>query len=497
MQQLTWLVDALRALFAPLTDEIESVIPTDLVGSLPALTLVAFGLLALLVGLRYNPLSLSLLGVVVASFEMVLFDATGPSFGSLFVRDGLSDFFIYIVLIVAFLMLVSSSSFDGDTGAYNFLLMMSFAGAIWVVMAADLIALFVAWELMSTPTYVLVAMSPNRSGIDGATKYFVMGLMSTMLILLGIALLYGVTGTTQMAAVGRAVSDVWNTVPVGQAAYTILLAIVLLVVAFGFKIGVFPGWMWVPDTYSAADGNIAGYLAGATKKTGVAAIIRLLFVALAVARYEWIWVLALVSVLTMTIGNYLALGQKSVVRMLAFSSIAMMGYLFMGIAASTEFGVAAASFHALVHALMKGGAFILIWAISLKMAKDVTYDDLAGLGKRSPLAAGILAVLVLSLIGVPFAAGFWSKIFLLWSAVDAGLWWLAVLGILNMVMSLGYYVPLLSKMYQEEPSDSTPLSVARAPLFVSAVCAVLLVIMMIDWGLAMDYAWSAGSALFP
>ncbi|MHA2072609.1 MAG: proton-conducting transporter transmembrane domain-containing protein, partial [Candidatus Thorarchaeota archaeon] len=266
MLQFSSIIDAISDILSP----IFALVPADWLVSLPALTLVAFGILALIVGMRTNPLAVSFIGIALAGFEMILIDP-GSSFGGLFVRDMFGDFFIWIILVVAFLILLSSTTYGGNKGTYNFLLMMSFAGAIWVVMATDLVALFLAWELMSTPTYVLVALGPHRGAIDGATKYFVMGLLSTTLIVFGIALVYGTTGATSFAAIGAFVEVVWSAA--SPSAYAMLLAMVMFLIGFGFKVGVFPGWMWVPDAYATADGSVTGYLAGATKKTGVSALL--------------------------------------------------------------------------------------------------------------------------------------------------------------------------------------------------------------------------------
>ncbi|MGQ4911478.1 MAG: NADH-quinone oxidoreductase subunit N [Candidatus Thorarchaeota archaeon] len=503
MLQLDLLADFIRSMFAPLSDAITALIPAeqlnDYLMSLPAITLVVFAVIALVVGLRYNPLPVSFIGVILATVEMVLFEPSvlgGSSFGGLYVRDAFGDFFIYIILMVAILVLMSTTLYGGNKGPYNFLLMVSFAGAIWVVMATDLVGLFMAWELMSTPTYMLVALSPHREGIDGATKYFVMGLLSTALMLLGIALVYGVTGTTMLSEVGTQVAVIWAS-PYGveNAAYTLLLAMVLFIVAFGFKVGIFPGWQWVPDAYASADGSVTGYLAGGSKKTGVSALIRIMMVAFLVAKTEWMPLIIAVAILTMVIGNVLALAQKDIMRMLAYSSIAMMGYLFIGLAVGTEYGAAAAIFHAFTHALTKTAAFILIWAMSVRLAKRIKYDDLAGLSKRSPLAALTLTVFVLSLAGMPLTVGFYSKILLFHSAAVAGLWWLALIGIINSVFSLGYYLRILKYSYFMEPKEEGKLVLARIPMAAVVLCFVAVVGLFLYADLILPYAFEAAHAL--
>lgn len=499
MLQLAPFAEFIRMLFKPLTDLLLQYVPLEWVGSLPALTLVVFSILALIIGMRYNPLLISFVGVILATVEMTVIDPTS-SFGGLFVRNAFSDFFIYIILIVGFLVLMSSTLWGGERGTYNFLLLVSFAGAIWVVMATDLVALFISWEVMSTPTYVLAALGPNRGAVDGATKYFVMGLLATMLMIFGIALVYGVTGETNLSAVAMVVQSVWVSGPsASPAAYTLMLAMILFVFSFGFKVGIFPGWMWVPDTYSTADGSVTAYLAGATKKAGVSALIRILMVAFIVARLEWGFLIAIVSALTMLIGNVLALAQRNIMRMLAYSSIAMMGYLLMGIAAGTQFGAAAAMFHAFTHALMKSAAFILIWAISIRMAKEITYDDLAGLSQRAPFASAMLGLLITALMAVPFppTVTFWSKLFLFQSAWDVGLWWLVLFGLMNTVLSWGYYYRVLKYCYMVEPKDTTKLVLARVPMLAVALCVAAIMLLFFNSDVIFQYAFSAATGIIP
>ncbi|MHA1934877.1 MAG: NADH-quinone oxidoreductase subunit N [Candidatus Thorarchaeota archaeon] len=509
MQQIELLLDSVRAVLAPFRDLLLLLVPPEWIASLPVLTLIAFAILALAVGLRFNPLIVSFIGVVLAMLEMVMFDPAsaladatfplatydGSSFGGLFIRDAFGDFFIYIILIVAFLVLMSSTLWGGDKGTYNFLLMMSFAGAIWVVMATDLIALFLAWELMSTPTYVLAALGPHRGAVDGATKYFIMGLLATMLMVFGIALVYGITGTTSLSALAATVDTLWAAPVLDEAVFVLILAMILFVISFGFKVGIFPGWMWVPDTYGTADGSVTAYLAGGSKKTGVSALVRILMVGFLMARLEWMMLIVVISILTMVIGNVMALAQRNIMRMLAYSSIAMMGYLFIGLAAGTELGAAAAMFHAFTHALMKTAAFIVVWAMSIRLAKQITYDDLAGLSKRAPLAAGMLAILVLSLAGMPLTVGFWSKLILFQSAVEVGMWWLALIGLLNSVFSLGYYLRVLKFTYMTDPTDTSRIKLARVPMFAVALCVIGVIVLFLFPGVVLDFAFEAAGVL--
>jgi NADH-quinone oxidoreductase subunit N len=517
MLQLGPFADFIRALFGPLTDFLGTLPLTDtMIMSLPAITLIVFGILALAVGLRYNPLGVSVIGLALAAVEMAALDplvAAIDTTNMQFVRDPMADFFIYIIIMVGFLVLMSSTLYGGDKGPYNFLLLISFAGAMWVVMAVDLVGLFVGWEVMSTPTYILVALGPGREAVDGATKYFVMGLLATMLMIFGIALVYGVTGTTVISEVATAVSGIWETsATMPNAAYTMILAVILFIASFGFKVGVFPGWQWVPDAYASADGSVTSYLAGGSKKTGVGALMRILIVGFVAAQTEWTFLIAGVAILTMIIGNVLALAQRDIMRMLAYSSIAMMGYLFIGIASApyadpallltnpTQYqylveaytlGTGAALFHAFTHAIMKTAAFILVWALSIRLAKRITYDDLAGLSKRSPGMAAAFAILMLSLAGMPLTVGFWSKLFLFQSAVFAGFWWLALIGLLNSVFSLGYYLRVLRYTYMVEPAEDSPIRMPTIPMLAVGICTIAVFALFFAPWIISNYAFAA------
>lgn len=500
LQILDPILQLFNSLVSPLRDLFVTYIPADWMGSLPAITLVVFALIAIVVGLRWNPLPISFVGIILATLEMFILPAT-DSFGTLFIRNAFTDFFIYIILFVALMVFLSAKSYGGSKGIYNALFLISFAGAMWVVMANDLVALFMAWEVMSTPTYVLVALGPYRGSVDGAVKYFVIGMLSSMLLAFGIALVYGTIGTTSIPAIATAVTQVWGYGPQNPATYPLVFSLVLFVIAFGFKVGIFPGWQWVPDAYCNADGNVAAYLAGATKKTGISALMRILLVGFLIARLQWGLLIVVISVATMIIGNLLALDPKiSIMKMLAFSSIAQMGYLFIGIASVTltnSFGASAALFYAFAHAIAKAGAFILIWVLSLALTKEITYADISGLSKRSPLAAGMLALFMLSLAGIPLTVGMWAKWYIFQSAVEVGYWWLALIGLINSVFSLGYYLRVMRVTYFVEPSDSTPIKLPRAATLAVAICAVLTLILFVNPAIIMSMAIQGANLLVP
>jgi NADH-quinone oxidoreductase subunit N len=388
-------------------------------------------------------------------------------------------------------VLISSALFPEAPTEYVSLFLISVAGAIVVVLAGDLVILFVAWELMSFPTYVLAALGRKKEAVEGATKYLILGLLSSMLMVFAIALFYGVSGTTSLSGFAMIIEG--GIAPDMQP--VALLAALLFIVAFGFKIGVVPFHMWVPDCYQGSEGVIAAYLAGGTKKAGVSALLRILLVSFIFLKLDWTWMVIVLAVITMFVGNFMALTQRNLARLLAYSSIAMMGYLLVGVAAANELGATGAIFHALIHAIMKTAAFIAITMIAFSLGKtNVEYDDIAGLWKRAPLTSVAFTVAIISLAGIPPTAGFFSKFTLFLAAVDADLVWLAMVAILNSVLSLGYYLNILKHVYLVDPNEDTKLVEPKAPLFIIVVSAIMLVAMGIFTGPILDFMSSAASS---
>jgi NADH-quinone oxidoreductase subunit N len=330
--------------------------------------------------------------------------------------------------------------------------------------------LFVAWELMSIPTYILVGfMKKSPTSNEAALKYFLFGALSSAIIVYGISLSYGLTGSTNIGEViqGYSVLDP-SLLPLA------LLSVGLFVAGFGFKMGLVPFHQWLPDTYEGAPTPITALLAAATKKAGFAATIRIVVLGMVVLHVDWTFALAIIAVMTMTIGNVAAIMQKNISRMLAYSSIAHAGYILIGLAVAphTSLGLQGSMYQIMNHAVMKGAAFIAIAGIATTLA--VTHiDKLQGLGRRMPITALGLVIALFALAGIPPLSGFWSKIMLFGSALDAGsvLWWapwLAIAGVLNSALSLAYYGWLTRKMYFEGETQKRviePKSVMAVMIF--------------------------------
>jgi len=370
------------------------------------------------------------------------------------VDDAFGALFAIAMLIVAIFTTVGSFSYmknKANPSIYFSLILLSTIGMVLVAYSTDLVMLFIAWELMSIPTYILVGfLKKDPISNEAAIKYFLFGALASAIIIYGISLAYGITGSTNIGEViqGFMVLDA-SLVPIG------LLAVGMFIAGFGFKMGLVPFHMWLPDTYEGAPPTITTLLAAGTKKAGFAAALRVVVMGTVALSLDWTLALGIIAVMTMTVGNIAAVMQKNLARMLAYSSIGHAGYILIGlsIAPFSTSGLQGSLFHILNHAVMKGAAFIAVAGIVTALA--VTHiDKIKGLGRRMPITALGLVISLLALAGVPPLNGFWSKLVLFGSAIDAGtvVWWgpwLAVAGVLNSALSLAYYGWIIRKMYFE------------------------------------------------
>lgn len=419
-------------------------------------------------------------GALVAAILLVLYQIVSGAVGeaALFPEDVLADdgfggFFAIAMIIVAIMTTAGSFSYmrgQRNSAVYYSLILLSAIGMVLVAYSTDLVMLFVAWELMSIPTYILVGyLKKNPISNEAALKYFLFGALASAIIIYGISLVYGLTGTTNIGEAIQGIAGLDESMmPLG------LLAAALFIAGFGFKMGLVPFHMWLPDAYEGAPPPIAALLAAATKKAGFAAAIRVVIMGTAALHLDWTLALGIIAVMTMTIGNIAAIMQKNLARMLAYSSIGHAGYILIGLAVApfSSAGMTGSLFHVMNHAVMKGAAFIAVGGIVTALA--VTHlDKLRGLGRRMPITSIGLVISLLALAGVPPLNGFWSKLVLFGSALDAGtmVWWapwLAIAGVLNSALSLAYYGWIIRKMYFEgetEKRTSEPRSVIAVMIF--------------------------------
>jgi proton-translocating NADH-quinone oxidoreductase chain N len=445
----------------------------------------------------------SLIGIA-ASIALVLlfwFDGAQPVTleGGLLRMDAFSAIFKLVFLSVAFYVALASSKYvhgERHVAEYYTLVMMATVGMMVVASSLDLITLFIGIELASLSSYALVGFrKKDKKGAEAATKYFVIGAISSAIALYGISLMYGLAGSTLFKDIGTAVGGMESMDPV------IYLALGLLMAGFGFKVAIVPFHMWAPDVYEGAPTTITSFLAASSKKMGFVALFKVFLIGLIAIRVEWQFVIAIIAVLTMTFGNLVAISQTNIKRMLAYSSIAQAGYILIVLPIGTDYALAGGIFHIITHAFMKGGAFIIIATLST-VAIGETLSDYKGLAKRSPLMAFSMMLLLFSLAGIPPLAGFASKFVLFSSAVDVSVapidnWvvWLAVAGVLNSALSLYYYVRVIKYMYVEEGSTER-LKLPKAMVAAVLMTVIATIVIGLYPGPVIDACQQAARAFF-
>jgi len=449
------------------------------------LPLPLFGLLAPAVGqlLRRSGRNLipywTMAGLLVSlgsAFVMLLQTQRQPLFlYDVLVVDPFSLFFAVVFLFISVLVNVTSISYmkqDDNQLAYYDLLLFSTFGMILVALSVDLVVLFISWELMSVPTYVLTGIrKKDPASNEAAVKYFLTSALSSGLVIYAISLVFGVTRSTNIITVSETlVSQNLLLKPLT------LLAIALFIAGFGMKVAAVPFHMWIPDAYEGAPTTIAALLAAGTKSGGFAALLRVFAVSLVFFRGDWSAIFAVVALLTMTLGNVGALMQKSFTRLLAYSSIAQSGYIMIGLAAPTAFGIAGALFHILNYSIMKSAAFFAAAAVLMKLS-TTNLEGYSGLGKRMPYTAFGLSLSLLALAGVPPLNGFMSKLVLFTAAIDSHLYWLALAGVLNSAFSLAYYGWVIKRMYLDDAPDMTAVKEPRLFVGVLALSSAIIILL--------------------
>jgi NADH-quinone oxidoreductase subunit N len=408
---------------------------------------------------------LSLLGLALSFVaSILLWGQEGLAFADMAVLDALSLFFGLIFLIVTAIVVLLSLDYivqQGiNYGEYYALLLFAASGMMLVAASANLIVLFLGLEMLSISLYILTGFARRRptSG-EAALKYFLLGAFASAFLLYGIALTYGATGTTDLARIADFLQKAGS--PNNPM---LLIGAGLLLIGFGFKVAMVPFHIWVPDVYEGAPTSITAFMSVGTKAAGFAALLRLLFLALPALQSYWTLALAVLSVLTMTTGNVIAIAQTNIKRMLAYSGIAHAGYLLIALASASQRGAASILFYLLVYTAINLGAFGMVIVLGFdtpsatqpagqrEEGEYLNLTDYAGLGFRRPALAAVFAIFLLSLGGIPPTAGFAGKFYIFSAAVEANLTPLAFIGILNAILSLFYYLRVVRIMYVDEPS---------------------------------------------
>lgn len=370
-----------------------------------------------------------------------------------------------IFLLLSFVVVLGSHTFCQNlrytkdrAREYYALIMFATIGLMALGSVTDFITLFVAFELVSIATYVLPLIDcADPRGKEAAIKYFLMGAFSSALILYGLSLLYGYTGSLRIETVAAQLADTGTLFqPI------ILISVILILAGFGYKMALVPFHLWAPDTYHGSPSPVSAFLAGVTKKGAFVVSLKVFLVALVALQKDVFIILSIIAILTMCVGNCVALMQTCVKRMMAYSSIAHAGYILVGIAIATQMAVAGAMIHIIAHGLMVAGSFFVIYLISESIGGE-DLDDFRGLNKKAPYTAFAFMIILLSLAGVPPFLGFWSKMVMVVASFQYGGWYivLAVFLVLNSALSLVFYARIIKTMYMDPPLEKNEGKLVR------------------------------------
>jgi NADH-quinone oxidoreductase subunit N len=440
----------------------------DFILLIPILTLVVGGMALMLLEPLTAPqhksriARLAVLATAIAAYSLSFQWSNHPRsiLSGMLIVDNFSVFFQWLFLIITGVSAIISMKFNErefmNRGEYYALLLFACSGMSLMAASGDLILTFLGIEILSIATYVLAGFKRGdfRSN-ESALKYFLLGSFATAFLLYGIALIYGSTGSTNYHAI-RELTRLQ-----GSIQSTTLIGMGLILVGFGFKVAVVPFHSWAPDVYEGAPTPVTAFMTVGPKAAGFAALIRILVEALPFLGnnsnpVSWSSILWLLSILTMTLGNVVAVLQTNVKRMLAYSAVAHAGYILVGIVVNSEMGFSAVLFYLVIYTVMNLVAFSIITSFSGAGDMRVRLDDYIGLGRKAPFAAAALTLALASLAGIPLTGGFIGKFYLFSAAIQKGYIGLAIIGVLNSVISVFYYFRLLVYMYMKEPGENAP-----------------------------------------
>ena len=423
---------------------------------------------------------LAALGLVVAlGFALAQIGEEVVAFGGMVVVDGFATFLIILLLASGLAAIALAYDYlkrmDLDRGEYYVLLMFSLSGMMLMAVAADLIVVFLALELLSIPLYVLAGFArPQTESEEAALKYFLLGAFAGGFILFGIAFVYGATGQTGLA-------EIVGTISLGIADTGLLVAgAALILIGLGFKVAAVPFHMWTPDVYQGAPSTVTAFMALGAKAAGFAALLRIFVTAFPTLVEDMVPILWVLAALTMILGNYVAIAQRNIKRMLAYSSIAHAGYIMMALVPYAQgeladSAVSAALFYLLAYAFANFGAWAVVVALEKREGKGLMLEDYAGLGRKYPWLAAAMTVFMLSFIGVPPTLGFVGKFYLFRVVLDGGFTGLALIGLLTSLVSAYYYLRVVVYMYMREGEPEVRReSWLYLTVGVTAVCVVVL-----------------------
>jgi NADH-quinone oxidoreductase subunit N len=467
-----------------------SITSTDLVHSSPLLALVSFGLLALIVEAagKDRPTLSYWIGLAGVATSLVLsflhLDKGIPVFGEMLFQGGFAGYCNIVFLSSALLSIVLTKGYlermESHRGEFYILLIFATSGMMLMAGALDLITVFLGIELMSVSLYVLAGfMRKKERSNESALKYFLLGAFATGFLLYGIALIYGISGTTNLLRIHDAFPEL-----MGNSLFVIGCGLILI--ALAFKVSAVPFHMWAPDVYEGAPTPVTGFMSTAAKAAAFSTFVLLFVRIFSISGTSLSQILAFVSAATMIVGNVTAIAQTSIKRMLAYSSIAHAGYMLSGVAAANTEGETGVLFYLLAYTFMNVGAFGIVSWIEGIDDKKLTLDDYAGLGARRPVVAVLMAIFMFSLAGIPPFAGFFGKYYVFLAAVKAEMTWLAIIGVLTSLVSAYYYLRIVVLMYFRDGEADVDSQVPLPALIAVVIAAVLVLALGLYPSLVVD-----------
>ncbi|MDA8388357.1 MAG: NADH-quinone oxidoreductase subunit N [Nitrospiraceae bacterium] len=455
------------------------------------LALFAMGILLLDIVVKRKGILAVLTMAAAASGFFALSGGGTNAWNGMFIADGYSMFFKVIFLISLVLSVLVSFKYLAlekiNHGEYYALMLFATIGMMVMASAGDLITLYLGLELMSLCLYVLTGfMRDSIRSNEAALKYFMLGAFASALLLFGVSLTYGLTGTTEITGVAQYISAHGLT---GNP--VLLFATILFVSAFAFKIAAVPFHMWAPDVYEGAPTPITAFMSVGPKAAGFAVIGRVLLIALGPMSFEWTGLVIALSIMSMAVGNIVAIAQTNIKRMLAYSSIAHAGYALLGVVALSHEGLAAMMSYLFIYAFMNIGAFAVVTLLRTEGVKAEELKDYIGLSKTHPFLSALMLVFMFSLTGIPPTAGFMGKFYLFTAVVKSGYTWLAVVAVVMSAISAYFYLRVVTYMYMKEPEGEVQVERSYGTRLALAVTALAVLIIGIMPAGLVDFARSA------
>ena len=482
-------------------------IGTDVIVALPEMLIAGLAMTLLMVGVfRGNSatraiLTASVAGVVLVIVVLLLgpFDR-GVAFGGLFVADGFATFMKTLVLIGSATAMVMSLRYLEREQALRFeypvLMLFATLGMLMMISADDLLSLYVGLEMQSLSLYVIAAFRrDNLRSTEAGLKYFVLGALSSGMLLYGASMIYGFAGTTSFRALASVFAEI--TVAGETPSLGLIVGLVFLIAGLAFKVSAVPFHMWTPDVYEGAPTPVTAFFATAPKIAAMALFVRVIMGPFGEFIGQWQQILIFVSIASMILGALAAINQTNIKRLMAYSSIGHVGFALVGLAAGTEVGIRGLVVYMSIYLIMNIGTFACILCMRRKDVMVEAIDDLKGLSKTHPMMALALAIFMFSMAGIPPLAGFFGKLYVFLAAIEAGLYALAIIGVLSSVVGAFYYLRIVKLMYFDEPTEALDQPIGGEMAVILAGTGLAILLFFVVPGPLLDGATAAAAAFFP